>query len=223
MRIVITYKNGGNTEYEELIKTAFASAKRLGYETVLVSDIELDCADIVLPFDASNEEYLMNWIVAAQLHYLKSSLFSCNSVFFSPDAIITKDLKPVFLNSFDIAFTDRLNRRYPINNGVIYIKHSDKKPNIISLWQKALDICKSYDIDLQKWYGDQKCLHDLYLTNAPQNLGVKISLLPCAIYNATPLTEDFQPLLMRGVYVLHFKGKRKHLMNQYWEALKNAR
>jgi hypothetical protein len=94
MNIVITYLHKGKDEYIPLINHAFESAKKYGYRTIMVGNV--DCGDVFIPFGESEEPLLMNWILAAQLEYLKSEHFNENTVIFSPDALINKPLDEIF-------------------------------------------------------------------------------------------------------------------------------
>ncbi len=214
MRVVITYLHKGNDEYLALIDQAFASAKRHGYETVIVGNYK-GHADHWIYFGVDKESRLMNWILAAQLAFIESPLFDCESVLFSPDALINKPLDKVFELDFDVAFTDRDNKKYPINNGVIFLKPAQ---GIREFWLLCLAKCRTYSEDIQDWYGDQLSLWDVYNSGAHERLGVKAMLLPCDTYNASPKQDVIDRRMIENAYVIHFKGKRKHMMKQY-EAL----
>lgn len=217
MRIVITYQHRGDDSYLPLIDMALASASRLGYETVMIGNV--DAGDIHLDFPADKEPYLMNWILAAQIAYVESPLFVENSVFFSPDALITRRLEPVFDMTFDLGFTDRANSRWPINNGVIFMK-PQRRASIAKFFREALATCKKYSVETQKWFGDQQSLHDVYLSGAHRELELEVKMLPCRMYNAAPVLDDVLDRdLMEDAYVVHMKGKRKGMMKTYWEAL----
>lgn len=219
MRIVITFQRRGDASYLPLIEMAFASAKKFGYETVMVGPDAL-CADHHIRFTPDMEPLLMNWILAAQLAFIVSPLFDQPSVIFSPDALVVKHLEPVFREMFDVAFTDRKNPRWPINNGVIYLKPA-KKNQLGAFWREALRICRGYPVETQEWYGDQQSVHDAYMQGYHLGLGVNVALLPCSTYNASPLriTETIDKQLLNQAYVIHFKGKRKGMMQKYWDLI----
>jgi hypothetical protein len=217
MRIVVTYRHHGDDQYLSLIEKALASAKRFDYETVLVGNIE--AGDLKLPVKEEADGHLMNWILAAQLAYIESPLFSCNTVIFSPDALILRPLASVFLNDFDVAVTTRSNRRWPINNGVIFLKHT-RKHAIAQCWRRALEICRAYPEDIQKWYGDQQALHEMIVSGYPEDRSVKVMELPCAQYNASPDNDGpIDEIMMQTAYIIHLKGKRKPKMADYWKRL----
>lgn len=215
MRIVITYRHHGDDRYIALIKQAFASAKRFGYETMLVGYGPV--GDAWMP-DASEEEYLMNWILAAQLQFIESDFFNQDSVLFSPDALIVRPLEQIFEQDFDIGFTVRDNPRWPINNGVIFLKPQNKE-KIADYWKFAISVCKSYPVETQKWYGDQQSVHEVYAQGSHEQIGLNVKLLPCAKYNASPRLGPVDHELLKYAYIVHFKGKRKPLMKEYWGAI----
>lgn len=216
MNIVITYLHKGRDEYLELIKDAFYSAKLYGYKCITVGDTPL--GDIHIDFPASKEVHLMNWILAAQKEFIDSEYFDGYSVIFSPDALINKPLESVFTNYFDVAFTDRDNKKYPINNGVIFLKSHNKK-GLSSFWARCLEICKGYALDIQDWYGDQLSLWDAYSAKEHEKLGVNVALLPCAIYNASPRKGQIDDNILKEAYIIHLKGARKTMMKLYKERL----
>lgn len=217
MRVVITYLHRGDDTYLNLIDMAFASAKAQGYETVLVGNI--DAGDIKMNFPADREPLLMNWVLAAQHHYINSSLFDCDTVIFSPDALITQPLESIFALNFDMAFTNRDHKRWPINNGVIYLR-PHRRQKIAAWWREAMQKCKEYDEETQNWFGDQQALHDLYVQGNHHRLGLQVALLPCSNFNASPASgEKLDTNLLKSAYIVHMKGKRKDMMQRYWDYL----
>lgn len=217
MRIVITYQDRSDAKYLSLIDMAFQSAKRFGYETVLVGDI--DAGDVKIKFPAGKEHHLMNWILAAQLEYIKSPLFDQDTVIFSPDALVIKPLDSIFKMGFDMAFTVRENSRWPINNGVIYLRPKLKQ-KIAAFWKDAIKVCKEYPKETQDWYGDQQSLHDVWSQGNHLRLGLNVMTLPCELYNASPRhTEDLDTNIIETAYIVHLKGQRKHLMQQYLDLI----
>jgi hypothetical protein len=210
MRVVITYQDKGDDSYLPLIDMAFKSAKRLGYHTVTVGN--LDAGDEHIPFDADREKHLMNWVLAAQLAYIESDMFDQPTVLFSPDALFVKAVDDVF-TGFDIAFTTRANPRWPINNGVIYLNHKNKD-KIAEFWKSCLKTCRNYPLEIQDWYGDQQSLYDVLQSG--KHSDINITTLPCEIYNHSPHSGYINDNDLKNAYILHFKGKRKNLTSSYW-------
>lgn len=216
MRIVITYRSEGRNEYIPLMEAAFASAKKLGYETVLVGDDVTPCDHHI---DLKGPPHLMDWILRAQWSYISSNLFDCNSVFFSPDALIVKPLEPVFEKDFDLAVTVREHEKYPVNNGVIYIK-PECKHAMAMFWTDVRIRCDNYEENIRRWGGDQLALHEELAAHGDEPRGMKALRLPCDTYNAS--TEQMKPadiIRLRDAYVVHFKGARKSAMLGYWKDL----
>lgn len=176
-------------------------------------------ADEFIEFPADKEEHLMNWVLAAQQAFIKSSLFDRNSVLFSPDALIARRLDDIFDMPFDMAFTNREHRRWPINNGVIFLKPTNKK-RIGCWWEDARTTCKSYPLETQQWFGDQQALHDLYLQGFHVDYGLNIRMLPCERYNASPIVStELDDKLTKTAYIVHLKGQRKEMMSKYWDLI----
>lgn len=235
MKIIITFFNKGSetirdaksSDYHDYIKLAFESAKKFGYETVLVTsgaEFENNADHVIRLKD--EEPFLMNWILQAQKAYLQSDLFNEDSVLFSPDALIRKDLTPIFEKEFDVAFTERAARKYPINNGVIYLKPKNKN-RLIQLWDEFIYRCDQYDFDQKHWFGDQKAIIDTFEHYGNQPFSLKVLKLPCELYNASILNNNLEaqeadPLLIEKSFILHFKGARKDLMKQYIEPQKKV-
>lgn len=219
MRVVITYQQRLDASYLDLIKMAFHSASVQGYTTVLVGNIR-NYGDHHIEFLPENERLLMNWVLAAQLAYIQSKLFDQPTVIFSPDALILKPLEPIFDQPFDVAFTERDNPKWPINNGVIFIKPENKN-KLAAFWHGCLAICKSYPIETQEWYGDQQSIHDALESGVDDDIGLDAIRLPCDIYNASPMRpgQAYSKKLLKDAYIAHFKGKRKKDMKEYWRIL----
>jgi hypothetical protein len=214
MRIVITYNHRGDDQYLSMIDLAFKSARRLGYTPVLVGNTKH--ADII--FSEKEEDRLMNWVLAAQIAYIRHPMFDCNSVIFSPDALIVRPLQPIFDEVFDVGFTDRQNPRWPINNGVIFLKPQHKE-RIAAFWEDGLKICKAYPEDIQNWYGDQQCLKDLLVQERHIHHEVAVRMFPCSQYNASPDDKEIDASMLNSAYIIHLKGKRKPMMQKYWEKI----
>lgn len=211
---VITYRHEGNEEYPHLIEMAIESAARFGIETIVVGNLCFDGAKF-LAFNGDAELHLMNWVLAAQRYYLNSIFFLQNSIFFSPDALFIHHPKIVFEKNFDVAFTVREHKLYPINNGVIFLKPAGRE-KIVQFWDRCLTRCKEYPLDIQGWYGDQKSLADELDNGAAKRIGLDVLTLPCSIYNAhTDQKSGLDHAFLARALIGHFKGKRKNRMENY--------
>lgn len=222
MKVVITYFELGK-DYIELLKIAFASAKKFGCETVLVTSSKISAGqDETIFVEHPGENVLMPAILEAQKAYIDSALFDSNSVLFSPDAIVARPLGQVFNKKFDLGVTQGTTMDYPINNGVIYIK-PETKDKLSLLWRDFIIKCKSYPERYQAWYGDQKAMQEVISEAKDSPYGLKIERLLSRFYNASfsqkrewTASDD---LMLHSAYVIHFKGDRKKGMVDFWNKL----
>lgn len=221
MKAVITYYHYGDDEYLNLMRMAFASAEMFGCETLLVTSDDINVGqDVTLKVAPAGENVLMCGILEAQKAYIDSALFDSNSVFFSPDALVARPLGLVFNKPFDLGVTQGTSMEYPINNGVIYIK-PEAKENLSLLWADMIARCKSYSEKLQAWYGDQKAMHEVIHAAGEKPHGLRVKRLLSMPYNAVFSHERpwcaMDDLAFHTAYVMHFKGKRKARMAEFWE------
>lgn len=224
MKVVITYFDYGKN-YLELLKMAFASAKLFGCETVLVTSSDISAGqDATLRVDHPGENVLMPAILDAQKAFIDSALFDSNSILFSPDALVARHLGQIFeKKDFDLGVTMGTSMDYPINNGVIYLRHS-AKDGLGLLWGDFIEKCKSYPPRFQKWYGDQKAMHDVLSEYDDSLYGLNIERLLVRPYNCcfshVRKWSAYDDLVWISAYVIHFKGDRKIRMAEYWEKIK---
>ncbi len=210
INIVITYRHQGNETYLPMIDIVQENVSRWEYRNhhAYINDDKMP---------------LMLWILEAQKAYLESKEFNCNSLFFSPDALIIKPIHDKF-TGFDLAVT--LNEQQPnefaLNNGVIFINPKNKD-KLIKLWKDAIEICRNYRPELQEWGGDQKALHDALKAADWKPYGLSVDKLNCKDFNA-PLSKT-DPIVDRNIlaqaHIIHFKGKRKSKMQQVWKEIKD--
>ncbi len=233
MKIVITYKHTENDAYIDLINMSLTSAKKRGYTTVLITtpSVGFDIrGQEFCPIKADyymiseDEQYLMNWILRAQEIFINSELFDENSVFFSPDALIIKDLYKIFDEDFDIGVTERFNfPEYPINNGVIFLKFAGKE-KLSKMWKEMRIRCYHYPKNIQEWYGDQKALSDVLVIYDDVPFGVKTKRFLCDTHNMSPSYKDTLESAidkLSNAFIIHFKGARKGMMESFSRLLFN--
>lgn len=209
INIVLTYRHQGNEIYPPMIDMVLGNVAKWGYK---------NCRSHI------HDEHmpLMLWILEAQKAYLESDAFDCNSIFFSPDALIIKPIHDKF-TGFDLGVT--LNEQQKdivaLNNGVIFISPKNKD-KLIKLWEDAIEIYRNYRPELQEWGGDQKALHDALKAADWKPYDLEVAKLPCADFNAPVSKSD--PILDRNIiaqaHIIHFKGPRKSKMAQMWKELK---
>lgn len=218
--IVITYRNEGDNSYIPLIDVAIQNIKGWGYNPIIIGDTKFDTAEYIKFIDGSP---LMIWILKAQLEYLRSPDFNCDSIFFSPDALIIKPIHDKF-TGFDLAVTLKEQQKgiFALNNGVVFISPKNKTL-LVSLWKHAIKICNDYRDELKEWGGDQKALQDVLeqCNYEPEYLDVK--RFDCADYNAAVSKHD--PIVDNNIiaqaHIIHFRGPRKSKMIPMWERLKD--
>jgi hypothetical protein len=219
INVVITYRNEGDNAYLPLMDMAIQNIKGWDYQPIIVGDIIRPDAKHIFFYNSSP---LMVWILEAQLEYLKSPEFDCDSVFFSPDALIIKPIHDKF-TGFDLAVTLKEQQKgiFALNNGVIFVSPKNKYW-LIALWEHALWRCNNYRDELKEWGGDQKALQDTLeiCDYKPEYLEVK--RFDCADFNA-PVSK-YDPIIDRNIlaqaHIVHFKGPRKLKMTQIWNEIK---
>ncbi len=219
LNVVITYRNEGDDSYFPLINMAIQNIKGWGYNPIIVGNKLFGEVELM---DYHNDNPLMVWILEAQLEYLRSPDFDCNSIFFSPDALIIKPIHDKF-TGFDLAVTLRKQHdEYALNNGVIFISPKNKE-GLIKLWERAVFICKCYREELQEWGGDQKALHDVLKETNWKPEYLEVVRFDCADYNAA--MSKYDPILdnniMAQAHIIHFKGSRKTKMKETWNKIKD--
>jgi hypothetical protein len=133
------------------------------------------------------------------------------------DCLVRDDLRTVFEQPFDLAFTKRpandltasqsVLESCPHNMGVIFQRESGQ-----AFWSRVRRGWLKYESD--NWMDGQ-----VLVSRCIQQLGFDILELPGERYNYTPLTED-EDVSQRSV--VHYKGKRKAWMVQGEEAKQKA-
>jgi hypothetical protein len=175
------------------------------------------------------------------LHYAER-LDALRCVFLDTDTIVANPLDashmvgPVNFTWRDHVLVDEdgqkvegVATRMPYNYGVIFCRPSLSALETF-IWMR--ERVRSMHPQYQQWYGNQLAAAEFagaapesgsdYTTRSiPWSLAshgktVLVGKLPCEKYNYTPqsIEED-----VSGRYILHFKGKKRHLMWQYAERM----
>ena len=130
-------------------------------------------------------------------------------LFIDTDCVITKDVRHVFEDDFEVAVTDRKGSIWekspygmvmPYNMGVTFSRSPE-------FWGKVLQYLIKLPAEYQRWEGDQRVVCEMIRAGYPAKV------LPGRIYNLTPEERD-SPL--DGAAIVHFKGKRKHWIGDLW-------
>ena len=148
------------------------------------------------------------------------------TIFLDSDILINSCFDELMATEFDIAFTYRNWKKWPINLGIVYVKNNkNKKPyNFFKDWyNQFLDLKDEQKV----WGGDQDLIHekfkdlDFSLDNHFESKfeDYKIKFLNCSEYNYS--SEMNRPMLdsPSNTKVLHFKGARKKYMKKFWEQM----
>ena len=151
------------------------------------------------------------------------------TIFLDSDILINDCFDDLLRTEFDIAFTFRNWKKWPINLGIIYVKNNknNKTYNFFKDWYNQFLHLK----DEQKiWGGDQDLIHEKFKDfdfSVDHHFDSKfddyqIKFLNCSEYNYS--SEMNEPMLEypSNTKVLHFKGARKKYMKKCWEQMKNS-
>jgi hypothetical protein len=179
-----------------------ASAKRLGYELVQMTDERTPAvpgADAVvrLPWDG---ERLMTY----RLQHLAA--LAEPALIVDTDVMFLRDVRDVWEREFDVALTRRtgpapdpngvdLAEVMPYNTGVMFSRSQ-------AFWQRCHELCLGFPPEVQRWYGDQYAVRFA----APEFKVLELAVDP---YNYSPSSPDED---VSQKYVVHYKGARKEWM-----------
>ena len=162
----------------------------------------------------------------AQLAFVEQDDFAHPIALLDSDILLNGSLSPLFSEDFDVALTWRPLRRMPINGGVILL--NNRRPEAArAFFRRFVHLYRSKyaTAGSAAWYGDQyallHCLGATYDELSTQAVIVRkesrVRLLSCDTYNFSP--ENDLAAIDGGLpkkVVLHFKGPRKRLMQQFW-------
>jgi hypothetical protein len=187
------------------------------------------------PSDHGYEVFRCTGLDPARLMFSRSQawilfLASVNThvVLLDSDILIQESLEPVFKTGFDAGLTYRMEEQWPINAGIQFF-HRDRLNRGVAFLQTCLKVFEEKYQAAAGWGGDQDVLRDLtvgaafqrgdpHLWHSPD--GYELMMLPCGHYNFSSQGEKM-PGPYPGIPVLHFKGKRKDDMLQYWNQYLN--
>jgi len=198
-----------------LIELAAASASRLGYSPVLLTDEKTPSPIPAFRREIDGELMVKN--VGLQLEFLKQS---GNTIFIDSDVLILKDVSEVFgrmeKDNCSIAFTWRDKKQFPINYGVIFATRK-----AVPFFEFILENVKSQSEDRRKWYANQFAVLDLFTDEQKKKIGRyeiiehelgRILMLSCRKYNFSP--ENARKITDQSI--VHFKGERKKFMHEVY-------
>ncbi len=120
------------------------------------------------------------------------------------DVVIQKDVRGVFNEPFDVAFTDRegtitTESSYaavmPYNTGVVF----SRSP---AFWKYVDHVLQQLPARFQEWEGTQRIVAQMMKEEMPFNIGI----LPGKLFNYPPKSADED---LSHAFITHFKGARK--------------
>lgn len=223
-----SHRKLGAFDWIEALRMLAASVRQAcSCDTIAVTDV-----DTTLPVPsfqyATTHRRLMLWIVEVSLAYLESSDFDRDTVFVSPDTIVTADLRPYFAG--DLSILVRSARKYtrkPILNAVQWWPVASKD-NLIAFYRETLSIATQLPGDLITWGADSECLRrqiDPVMIGLHQRSGLTVHMVEASrvllsISSGAMHALDQRKRVTAGSPIVDFKGpRRKPYMRRYFEAL----
>jgi hypothetical protein len=200
-------------DYIRLIMLQQASARRVGYSHVVVSDVELggglDTMLVRLPKE------LMRAMIVGCIERLRRPVEG-HLVLVDVDCLVEQDLRSVFDRTgpghgpFNLGLTFRDNARAPINNGVMYVHH-DGVARARRFFEQALEVCGTH------WGADQEAISQVAspVVNWERNAeraGCTVRFFSSKRFASVPKQH-----LARHTdsFMVHFKGETKVWMEDY--------
>lgn len=222
----------GNREFDhmEMIGTMFKSARLFHprCKCIILSDQKTDFSgiegvDVILRYDIDPRKLILSRLIA-QIAFLKTCDVISDVVFLDSDIIVNSNLENVFEKDFDVALTYRESkkRNMPINGGVLFVS-GRRKEKVLEFFEMVYSIYIDKYAHHDVWWGDQLALMDALGVEDIKNKnvldvdGVTVCLLSCGEYNYYP-PHSYRSILseLKNKKILHFKDKRKNMMQLYW-------
>lgn len=161
----------------------------------------------------------------ATIDYLKKAPKESKYVVMDYDMIVQKPFDEVFEGGFDVGLTAR-QHKHPINGGIVFLPEN-KVDKGVQFHQGVLDIVLQSPPDRHLWWAQEAIIKYVGLSaflgrvnDSVRTHGLNIHFFPDQIYNYTPpVYSKAAMVLLPEKAILHFKGKRKLLMQFYWDML----
>jgi lipopolysaccharide biosynthesis glycosyltransferase len=184
----------------------------------IVQMTDLDTGKVTGVDDVIRKPWDRKFLMPYRLLHLKD-FPAANVIFLDADVVVQKDLRPLFLDEFDVGLTYRdetdpslrkspqAYQMMPFNTGVMLSRPSGRQ-----FWLEAHQACIAMTEDRQSWFGDQLAIKEVAARTA-----LKVKQYPCALYNYSPArwNED-----LSEKFVIHYKGEnRKIWMLEQWKHL----
>lgn len=189
-----------------------------------------------LPIDPARAMYER---MRAQVAYLDTRPEGRSSILMDTDILVNRDPGLIFAEDFDVALTWRDNHvDAPFNGGLIAIGPGKAGLQFLSSALACYDriaddatVAPLFPKNLRAWWGDQFALaalvgHAHFLAGNKVGAcidGVRVRFLPCEQYNAVlDPGKTYGIDALKGIHFLHFKGKRKRLMDDFLVHIRNG-
>lgn len=219
----VTEERIGNFDWIEALQMLAKSAERYDYSVTAITDRRLPFPHHAYPTKAKD---LMVWILEVSLWYLSSSEFNEDTVFVSPDSLISRPLPP--MEGFDLGVVVRFGEKYaerPILNSVQFWPVKSKK-RLVRFYLDCLQIAESSNSP-GKWGMDTIPIEQQLAPFEPgiqRRAGLKVMMLPHDFLLHSINRSDIACLEAgekpreREQCVIDFKAARKQYMKSYFEA-----
>ena len=161
-------------------------------------------------------------ILRLQRDYLTTAPEGSHWIVCDPDFLFFKDPAQVFDLDFDIALTQRTNKKMPYNSGIIFIKNKEKN-NALNFYNEKIKIIENNFSDYSNWFGDQLVLNYIikksqkeYRTQLLKYNDINIKILNSSEYNYSPRRDHPYLFLKPDVTAFHFKGRCRPYMREFF-------
>lgn len=197
-------------DWRQAIELLAKSAKRFGYQTLVVTDQKTDI-DAWLRVGDAKEEGLMLWLLNAQCEAIRSA--ESKSVMVSPDTLIAGDLRFLFGQS-DVSILTRKKPK-PIVNSVIGFLPSDR---LYNLWTRIHERAKTLSDESREWGADIDAVVEVMGIQSDENRirhvgDVRARFIP--LYGNFESVRPYNEPKRLKAPIWDFKGSRKRLMPEY--------
>lgn len=190
-------------DYMPLLALLDKSCARLGLRHVVLSDAPVPGFEtFVTPLPRA----LMPATLFAHRDWIARGDWSGGTALVGADCLIGRDLRECFDGSFDLLFTSREHRRWPINTGLVCVTEA-ARTKAAQAWARAAADCTEEwgddQVQIARMVGPVPAEHGVY-----ERRGMRVRFAPLATHNFTPK----RPEIASDAFVVHFKGPRKGMM-----------
>lgn len=143
-------------------------------------------------------------------HVVKKAPDGTQMLLIDADTVILRPLDPVWEFSFDLAYTFRVQSRFPLNGGVVFLRVNSKTREFMRRWRERSEVNLADPNARNTWrrdYGGVAQAAMVTLLNQ-QDHGLALQRLPCLEWNCEDSAwGHFMPLSTR---ILHIKSALRH-------------